>query len=135
MAVEALDHVNIRTSDVPGMVAFFRDVLALNVAERPGKTSPNDGAWLADERGHPVVHLGASHLTYPTDAARSALQPLDSGIIHHIAFNCSDYDATRSRILEQGYELVENDVPAVGLRQIFVVAPGGVLFELNFRAA
>ena len=36
MAIRALDHVNIRTADIEGTAAFFRDILGLETRPRPG---------------------------------------------------------------------------------------------------
>jgi catechol 2,3-dioxygenase-like lactoylglutathione lyase family enzyme len=131
MAVEALDHINIRTDDVPATVAFFRDILDLAVGPAPGTTSVDRGAWLRDKLGHPVVHIGTAAATYPTDHSPAFCMNA-TGPIHHVAFTCTDYDGMYRRIEALGHEVLENDVASIGLRQMFVQAPGGVMLELNF---
>jgi len=41
----------------------------------------------------------------------------------------------RARLKSRGLEHRLNEVPAAGLRQIFVLDPNGVLLELNFFGA
>ena len=49
-----IDHVTIATDDLDGIVAFYRDVLGLEVGPRPA--FPFAGAWLY-AGGRPIVHL------------------------------------------------------------------------------
>ncbi len=49
-----LDHVNLRTADLEGMVAWYGRVLDMHPGPRPGFAFP--GAWLY-VGGHPIVHL------------------------------------------------------------------------------
>jgi catechol 2,3-dioxygenase-like lactoylglutathione lyase family enzyme len=51
----------------------------------------------------------------------------------HVAFACRDYDAVRAKLGRHGLEMSFNDVPQIGLRQIFVNDPNGITLELNFR--
>jgi len=54
MKINYLDHVNIRTSKLGPLQAFYEDVLGFHVGARPDFPSP--GAWLyCGDR--PVVHL------------------------------------------------------------------------------
>lgn len=54
MPVQKLDHVNVRTSDLPGMIDFYQRVMGMKLGPRPGFDFP--GAWLyvGDQA---VVHL------------------------------------------------------------------------------
>ncbi len=133
MTVQTLDHVNIRTNDLAATLAFFRDALALHPTPPPGSESVADAAWLLDAQGHAVLHVATANLNYPTDREAAAFSRSQTGALHHVALNCSGYEIMRERMMKLGLELVENDVPSVGLRQLFVIAPDGILFELNFR--
>src|SRR5215212_8990952 len=112
MSVEALDHVNIKTGDVPGTVAFLKNVLDLAVGPAPGMTSTDKGAWLRDTAGRPIFHIGDAALRYPTDVKPDFARS-DTGPIHHVALSCQDYEGVRARIERLGYDVVENDVPMV----------------------
>jgi catechol 2,3-dioxygenase-like lactoylglutathione lyase family enzyme len=49
-----LDHVNIRTDRLDETVAFYRDLMGLEVGYRPN--FPYPGAWLYHD-GRPIIHL------------------------------------------------------------------------------
>ena len=134
MSINALDHVNIRTSLMGESVAFYRDMLGMKVTIPPGMTDVSDNAWIVSDDGRPVVHLnraveGSDFLG--DDRDWSALR--GSARVHHVAFDCADYDGFRRRLGEAGLALRFNDVTAINLRQIFVHDPNDILIELNFR--
>ncbi len=54
VTLKRLDHVNIRTADLAGMIAWYGRVLDMHPGPRPGFTFP--GAWLYAD-GHAIVHL------------------------------------------------------------------------------
>lgn len=54
MSCIALDHVNLRTANLAGMVEFYRQVLGLESGQRPPFDFP--GAWLYCG-GQAIVHL------------------------------------------------------------------------------
>ena len=134
MAVQALNHANIQTVVMDASIAFFRDVLGMTVDPVPGMVSLVEGAWLYSAEGRPAIHLNA--VTSATDFLGEARPPHDvtgAGRIHHIAFDCVDYDDVDRRIAAAGLTVQRNDVEALGLRQLFVRDPNGILIELNFR--
>jgi hypothetical protein len=55
-----------------------------------------------------------------------------TGSIHHVALACSGYDELLGRLDARGIAYQENRVAAIGLRQVFLMGPNGVLLELNF---
>jgi hypothetical protein len=52
-----------------------------------------------------------------------------------VALRCSNYEGLLARLKSRGLEYELNEVPAVALRQIFVLDPNSVLLELNFFGA
>jgi len=128
MIIQGLDHVNIRVKDPAATIAFFTDVLGMTVDSRVK-------SWLKDEQGNAVVHVGSADAVYPSDAWRPFEPRADSGAVHHVALSCKGYHAVEQRLDALGLEYRKGGVPEFGLRQIFVVEPGGVLLELNFRGA
>ena len=85
-----------------------------------------------DAAGRAVLHLNSLECprTYDRD-----VRPGPTGALHHVALRCSGYEEIRGRLKGRGLEHRLNEVPAVGLRQIFVLDPNGVLLELNFFGA
>src|SRR5262249_27238392 len=98
MPVVALDHVNIRTKDMAGTVAFFRDVLGMRVAPPPGMESTDNGAWVYDESDAAVIHIGSDAIRYTTDAERPFTGAQGTGAIHHVALRCENVEAVRTRL-------------------------------------
>lgn len=133
MSVRTLDHVNIRTADVPATAAFFRDLLDLKAGIAPGAESMEQGCWMYDPQGHPIVHIGAADAAYPSDGMAPFTPGETSGALHHVALECDDYAGMLTRIEAAGHEVASSDIPQIGLRQLFVKEPNGILLELNFR--
>ncbi len=135
MSVNALDHVNIRTSLMGESIAFYRDMLGMKVTPAPGMNDTSENAWVVADDGRPVVHLnrvleGSDFLG--DDRDWSALR--GSARVHHVAFDCADYDGFRARLSRAALALTFNEVTSINLRQIFVHDPNEILIELNFRS-
>lgn len=133
MPVKTLDHVNIRTADVPGTAAFFRDVLGLEARPAPGIGDIDRGCWIHDPAGHPIIHIGPVDTTYPSDHAMPFTPARGSGAVHHVALECTDLDDMLARLAGAGREVSRMDYDAAGLVQLFVQEANGVILELNFR--
>ena len=129
MAVEALDHVNVVTSDLDRAEGFYRDLLALETCPAPPPLTRETARWMFDTSGRAVLHLNS--LDLPRFFDRD-MAPGPTGALHHVAFRCVGYEDTVARIGAMALDYRRNDVTAIGLRQIFVVDPDGVLLELNF---
>ena len=55
------------------------------------------------------------------------------GSVDHLAFVAGDHDAIVARLDAAGVHAVSNEMPAAGLRQLFLDDPNGVRIELNVR--
>lgn len=135
MTVLALDHVNIRTPDVPGTARFLHDLLGLRAATAPGIAAIDQGCWMYDAGERPIIHIGPADAAYPSDAAMPFTTTRGSGAVHHVALECAGYDAIVAQLDRLATPYSSNDLPQVGLRQIFVSEANGILLELNFRDA
>ena len=129
MTVNAIDHINIQTADMAATVRFFAEVLDLRAGDPPAGLNPARITWMFDAADRALVHL-------TTPGALEGIAPgpgRGTGALHHIALDCSGHGAMIARLdgLAQAYRC--NDVPSIGLRQIFVTEPNGILLELNFR--
>ncbi len=132
MTVEALDHVNIITADLDRAEAFYRDLLQLDSRAAPPPLTPANARWMYDSGGRAVVHLNS--LAAPRAFDRP-VAPGPTGALHHVALRCAGHADTLARIAAMALDHRGNDLPAIGLRQIFVSDPDGVLLELNFFGA
>jgi catechol 2,3-dioxygenase-like lactoylglutathione lyase family enzyme len=127
--VEALDHVNVITTDVVGTARFYAELFDLEPRDGPPPLTHENARWMYDESGRAIVHINS--LDCPRAYDRE-VRAGPTGALHHVALRCSGYDELRARLFVRGIGHQLNDVAAVGLRQIFVLDPNQVLLELNF---
>jgi catechol 2,3-dioxygenase-like lactoylglutathione lyase family enzyme len=130
--VEALDHVNVITGDLEGSARFYAEVFGLEPRDGPPPLTHENGRWMYDAAGRAVIHLNS--LDCPRSYERE-VQPGPTGALHHVAFRCSGYEELRARLEARALGHRVNEVVAIGLKQIFVLDPNGVLLELNFFGA
>jgi len=132
MHVDALDHVNIITSDVEGSARFYTDLFGLEPRDGPPPLTHQNARWMYDDAGRAILHLNS--LECPRHYDRD-IRPGPTGALHHVALKCSGYEELRGRLTRRGLEHRINEVTAIGLKQIFVLDPNQVLLELNFFGA
>lgn len=134
MALDRLDHYSIRTTEVERTERFYTDVLGLTDGWRPDFPFPGKWIYCGDRA---VIHLigidpeDSSGLQgYLGEREESGLQ--GGGAVDHIAFAASDIADMRDRLKDADLDWREREVPNLGLRQIFVEDPNGIVIELNF---
>ena len=126
-----LDHVNLQTTRLAETVAFYRDVIGLEVRDPPG-LDPSLVQWMHDENGHGILHL--STVGSLLGEAPATLDGGGTGAVHHVALDCTGHDAMIETLNAAGLPYRLNHVGVIDLKQIFVADPNGVLLELNYRA-
>lgn len=119
MPLHSLDHINIRTSNLAAMIAWYRDVLGLEVGPRP--PFPFGGAWLYCA-GKPVVHL--VEVERQPEARDPALE--------HGAFAATNLAAFLARLGAAGVDYRPSVVPGFGIVQINVWDPDGNHLHIDF---
>ena len=122
MAIDALDHFTLVTTDLDASRRFYVEALGLRDGDRPPFAFP--GAWLYCGAA-PVVHLIGDRA-----AGATATGPLD-----HVAFRASGLVEMVARLSARGVGYELRTVPGLGLRQLFVHDPDGVKVEINFAAS
>jgi len=128
MALEALDHYTIQCADMIGTRDLYRDVLGLTEGFRPQLGFAGHWLYCGDKA---VVHLLDSDGALPEN--RGAKPGRDTGGLDHIAFRGSDAAATIARLRRHGLAFRENLIRDIGLHQVFVRDPNGIMVEMNFR--
>lgn len=113
-----LDHVNVRCSRLDETVRFLERLVGLKRGWRPAFPFP--GAWLYDDSGRAVVHLGQ---------VGDELGP--AGAVDHIAFYFDDLPAQLARQTSLGFPAELRDVPGTSIRQCFVPGPDGLIVEIQ----
>jgi catechol 2,3-dioxygenase-like lactoylglutathione lyase family enzyme len=142
IAVDGVNHVTLCCSvaQLPGVEAFYRDVLGLRVGARPAFDFAGTWLYAGDEA---VIHLAAT-CPQPAGAARPdasspAVVPgaaVSTGPIDHFALRVTGtLHAWRDRLAARGIRFSEAPVPGFPLYQLFLHDPLGVRIELNLELA
>lgn len=137
-----LSHFSIRTLDLEATRVFYERVLGLTVGPRPAFPFP--GLWMY--RGdHTNPANAAVHIIGmdPNDPAglkaylgdRDLASLRGGGAVDHIAFFAEGLADMLQRLRIMAVPVRERTVPDLGLHQLFLDDPNGVVIELNFPAA
>lgn len=135
----SLNHVSIRSTDIEATRRFYVDVLGLQVGPRP--EFPFPGYWLYQGPLTTFVNAAVHVIGLdPNDASglnqymgeRSLDSLHGSGAVDHVAFFATDLPSLMTRLRSQGIEARERTVPGVGLHQVFLDDPNGIVVELNY---
>lgn len=128
MALEALEHYTIRCADMDATRDFYRDVLGLSEGFRPDFRFAGYWLYLGEV---PVVHLVGADGALREN--RGAAPGPGTGAFDHIAFRGRDASAVIARLKQHGLAFREGQVRDLGLHQVFVRDPNGIMVEMNFR--
>jgi catechol 2,3-dioxygenase-like lactoylglutathione lyase family enzyme len=138
----SLNHFSIRTLDLAATKDFYVSVLGLQVGPRPDFPFP--GYWLyqgplADYKNAAVHIIGidandsAGLSGYLGDRDTQQLQ--GSGALDHVAFFATGLADMLVRLQSMAVEPRRRDVPGLGLHQVFLDDPNGIVVELNYPFA
>jgi catechol 2,3-dioxygenase-like lactoylglutathione lyase family enzyme len=138
----SLNHYSIRTPDIEACERFYCGLLGLQVGPRP--PFPFPGLWLytgdTSVWANAAVHIigvdrhdPAGLKAYLGDRDEASLH--GTGALDHVAFFATGLAETLARLRAHGLDGRERTVPLLGLHQVFVDDPNGVVVELNFPAA
>ena len=137
-----LNHYSIRTTDLAASQRFYADVLGLTVGPRPDFPFPGLWMYRGDhvDVANAVVHLIGIDRDDPQglkqylgDRDESALK--GSGALDHIAFFADGLAGMLAHLRAQAVVFRERTVPSIGLHQLFLDDPCGILIELNYAAS
>jgi glyoxylase I family protein len=117
-----LDHVTIRTRDLPATRSFLLSVFDLKEGERPLAIQRIPGHWLYSE-GRPLVHIIGSQ-GYGIDRAAEA--------IDHVGLRMEGYAEFRKKLEQLGIRYSTMDLADIQERRLFFHTPGGPLLEAVF---
>jgi catechol 2,3-dioxygenase-like lactoylglutathione lyase family enzyme len=137
----ALNHFSIRTTDLEGTRKFYEAALGLTVGPRPAFPFP--GVWLYNgdhaDVANAMVHVIGMDLNDP-EGLKQYLGDRDvsslkgSGAVDHIALFATGLEQKLAHLARLGIAVRERTVPSIGLHQLFMDDPSGVVIELNYPA-
>ena len=117
-----LDHITIRTRDLPATRSFFLTVFGLEEGQRPLAIRRIPGHWLYSE-GRPLIHIIGSQeygIGRPAEA------------IDHVGLRLEGYADFRKKLDRLGIHYSPMDLADIQERRLFFHAPGGPLLEAAF---
>ena len=114
-----VNHVSFPIRDLDRSLAFYRDLLGLEIAPRPDLAV--QGAWL--EAGNTQIHL----IVVPPGTAVDEPPPTLTPIASHVAFTVANHAATLRELKRAGLEVLDTG-PERG--QMWVQDPDGHVIEL-----
>ena len=137
----SLNHFSIRTTDLDATRVFYETVLGLTVGPRP--PFPFPGLWLYNgdhaSVANAMVHVIGMDKNDPEglkqylgDRDVSALH--GTGAVDHIALTATGLEAMLAHLKRLGVPYRERTVPAIGLHQLFLDDPCGLVIEFNYPA-
>lgn len=138
----ALNHFSIRTTDMDATRVFYETVLGLTVGPRP--PFPFPGLWIYNgdhaSPANALVHVIGIDKNDP-EGLKQYLGDRDASTLHgtgavdHIALMATGLAAMLAHLKRLGVPCRERNVPVLGLHQIFLDDPSGLVIELNYPAS
>ncbi len=137
----SLNHFSIRTVDMSASRVFYEAVLGLTVGPRPDFPFP--GIWMYNgdhaSVANAMVHIIGIDKDNPSGLS-DYLGHIDdtklhgSGAVDHIALMATGLSAMVAHLKALNLACRQRTVPSIGLHQLFLEDPSGVVIELNYPA-
>lgn len=124
LAMKRLDHVNVRTANLDGMINWYGQMLGLTTGPRPGFSFP--GAWLY-AGNDPIIHLVGKD-------AHPAADDVDLRL-EHFALAATGLKELLARAEEVGERTSVRKVPDFPIVQVNMWDPDGNHIHIDFDAA
>jgi catechol 2,3-dioxygenase-like lactoylglutathione lyase family enzyme len=138
----SLNHFSIRTTDLQATEQFYAAVLGLSAGPRPNFPFP--GIWMYNgshnDVANAVVHIIGMDKNDP-EGLKQYLGERDvstlhgTGAVDHIAFFATGLAAMLAHLKTIGVPCRERTTPSIGLHQLFLDDPCGLVVELNYPQA
>lgn len=137
----SLNHFSIRATDLDATRVFYETVLGLTVGPRP--PFPFPGLWLYNgdhaSVANAMVHVIGIDKNDPNGLKqylgdRDVASLHGTGAVDHIALMTTGLEAMLAHLRRLGVPCRERTVPAIGLHQLFLDDPCGLVIELNYPA-
>ena len=121
LPIESVNHIARVTCDLEASTAFYRDVLGFRPIQRPNFGF--DGAWLFNcgVQIHLICATGDPAIDAPETSIRAS----------HVAFHVADTAAVEELLQQHGIPYNVNQVPDIGVTQLFFQDPDGFHIEIG----
>jgi catechol 2,3-dioxygenase-like lactoylglutathione lyase family enzyme len=130
MSVTRFSHVTIACADLDASLAFYRDILEMEIADRPLPAGYPRAAIGSFVNGDWCFHFfaGAAEAQASSEAPKRRTGPLT-----HVSLRAEGYQTTKARLAARGVSLREFTVGERHLVQF--LDPDGLEIELTFSPA
>ncbi len=122
MQLKTLDHVNVRTSNLAEMIAWYGDILDMHPGARPPFNI--GGAWLY-AAGKPIVHL------VEVDQEPAANEPK----LEHFAISATGLAGFIDRLRDRGVTFSLDPVPEFPIVQVNLADCDGNHIHIDFDSS
>src|SRR5438270_5706539 len=133
MPLTHLEHYLVLTDDLDGTRDFYAKALGMRIGPRPALGFPGHWLYLGEV---PCIHI-AEWESYRIHSSRTGIgiseRAPGTGPVDHIAFNGRDVESLKAALIAHGVEFALNEIPDIGLTQLFLHDPNGEKIELNVR--
>lgn len=129
MALQLLEHFLVMTDDVDLTRNFYREILDFQDGFRPELGFLGHWLYLGEI---PVIHI-ADWQSYTAHSQQLGIPVTTPGVFDHVAFNGTNAREMIDKLTSLGLPFHCNEVPEIGLTQIFLNDPNGLKLELNYR--
>ncbi len=119
------EHFALNVSDVPALVAWYREHLGLTVAREVGGATQTH--FLADDTGRTMLEVYDNPAAPVLDFA--AMDPLG----FHVAFTVTEAETEKTRLLAAGATLAKDETTPDGSRLVMLRDPWGIAVQLCQR--
>ncbi len=126
--LKGLAHIGIFTTDMESTMAFYKDILGMEISYQKDLVRPNGTTKLG------FVQAGSLILEFIQPADIDGIQDKKGGIVDHIAIEVKDIEELAGRLMAQGVAFETSDVAEVGdlfngIKNIFFSGPNGERLE------
>ena len=122
MQIQKLDHVNLRTTQLDAMIAWYTDLLGLTVGYRPDFPFP--GAWLY-AGDTVVIHLVGIDGT-PAVGSETELK------LEHLAMTATGVATFEERLQARGEKFRKSEIAAIKMVAFNIWDPDGNHIHVDF---
>lgn len=123
MQINKLDHVNIRTAKLEVMIAWYNNIMEMQIGDRPN--FPFSGAWMyAGDVA--VIHLVSINNSY---AVGSEVELK----LEHFAFSAQGLNEFEEKLKRLEIPFRRSDIPEINIVQINLWDPDGNHIHVDFN--
>lgn len=129
MEILRLDHVNLRTTQIDVMIAWYTDILGMHIGVRPNFRF--DGVWMYTG-DLAAVHLVTLEASKDVDVTSNNIDSKAGLKLEHFAFAATGLNQFVEKLEQKDIAYRRADIPDINVIQINLWDPDGNHVHLDF---